>query len=74
MEAGVNTLEIRDYLPQDCECLAKLFYDTVHTVNAQDYTEEQLNAWANGKVDLEKWHQSLCNHHSAASITAQALF
>ena len=61
-------MEIRGYLPQDCECLAKLFYDTVHAVNAQDYTEEQLNAWANGKVDMEKWRQSLCDHHTFVAV------
>lgn len=35
---------IRPYQPEDCEALARLFYETVHTVNAKDYTEQQLNA------------------------------
>jgi len=26
----------------------------VYTANAKDYTAEQLNAWADGKADLEK--------------------
>ena len=39
---------IRPYQPEDCEALARLFYETVHTVNAKDYTEQQLNAWATG--------------------------
>ena len=52
-------LEIRKYKQSDCKELAKLFYHTVHTVNAKDYTEEQLNVWADGKVDLEKWNISL---------------
>lgn len=37
---------ITEYRPADCRELAKLFYDTVHTINAGDYTEEQLDAWA----------------------------
>ena len=32
---------LRKYVKTDCVELAKLFYDTVHTVNAKDYTQEQ---------------------------------
>ena len=46
---------IREYRPSDCREIAELFYNTVHTVNAADYSKPQLNAWATGKVDLEKW-------------------
>lgn len=46
---------IREYRPADCKELAELFYHTVHIVNAKDYTKEQLDAWATGKVDLKKW-------------------
>ena len=30
---------IREYKPEDCPQIAELFYNTVHTVNAKDYTE-----------------------------------
>ena len=33
-------MELREYKPTDCEQLAQLFYNTVHSVNAKDYTEE----------------------------------
>jgi len=46
-------MTLRGYRPQDCALLAGLFYDTVHTVNARDYTLEQLDAWATGHPDLE---------------------
>ena len=51
-------MQIRKYRPSDCRELAELFYDTVHTVNAGDYTKEQLDAWATGHVDLEAWDRS----------------
>ena len=35
---------LRAYRPSDCSEVLRLFYDTVHTVNARDYTEEQLDA------------------------------
>lgn len=57
-------MRIRAYRPSDCRALAGLFYDTVHAVNARDYTEAQLNAWASGDVDLEKWNRSFLAHDS----------
>ena len=57
-------MEIRNYQPTDCSEMAELFYHTVHTVNAKDYTEAQLHAWATGTVDLEKWNQSFLAHFS----------
>ena len=59
---------IREYLSSDCKYLAELFYQTVHSVNAKDYTQEQLNAWATGNVDIEKWNLSLSEHFSLVAI------
>ncbi len=61
-------LLIREYRPCDCKALADLFYQTVHTVNAGDYTKEQLNAWATRKVDLEQWDQSFQEHYTLIAI------
>ena len=55
-------MKLREYRPEDCTSMADLFYETVHTVNAGDYTSEQLNAWATGKVDLAAWHKSFMAH------------
>ncbi|MDL2318577.1 GNAT family N-acetyltransferase [Eubacteriales bacterium OttesenSCG-928-A19] len=59
---------IRKYQPSDCETLAELLYNTVHTVNAKDYTQEQLDAWATRKVDLEKLNRSFQNHYCIVAI------
>ena len=42
--------------------MAALFYDTVHEVTAADYTKEQLDAWAGGKVDTAAWNRSFLEH------------
>lgn len=55
---------IRPYQPDDCPRLAALFYDTVHTVNARDYSPAQLDAWAAGQADLERWNESFSAHHT----------
>ena len=52
----------RKYAKTDCAELAELFYDTVHTVNAKDYTREQLDAWATGEINLEEWDESFQAH------------
>lgn len=41
-------MHIRPYRSSDCPALAELFYQTVHAVNARDYSPEQLDAWADG--------------------------
>ena len=58
---------IREYRPEDCEELEellRLFYDTVHTVNAKDYTKEQLDAWAADSPNREEWNRYLLRHYS----------
>jgi len=64
---------IRKYQPLDCEVLAELFYNTVHTVNVKDYTKEQLDAWATGIVDLERWNRSLEEHYSLVAMDDEVI-
>ncbi len=40
----MDSIILRDYRSGDLDGLERLFYDTVHTVNAADYSPEQLNA------------------------------
>ncbi len=53
---------MRAYLPSDCEALASLFFDTVHTVNAADYSAAQLAVWADGHPDLAGWNRTFLAH------------
>ena len=59
---------LREYVTSDCKQLAELFYQTVHTVNAKDYTKEQLDVWATGQVDLEKWNRSFQEHFTIVAV------
>ncbi len=61
-------MQLRRYKQSDCRELAELFYNTVHTVNAADYNNEQLKAWATGHVDLEAWNKSLLEHYSIVAV------
>lgn len=45
-----------------------MFYNIVYTINEKDYTKEQLNVWASGQIDLEKWNQSLQEYYSVVAV------
>jgi putative acetyltransferase len=52
-------MDVRSYKPEDTAALARLFTETVHSVNAADYSQEQLAAWAPDPPDVEHWHRRL---------------
>lgn len=62
-----TNLILRPYRPGDCPELAELFYDTVHTVSAADYSPEQLSAWATGQVDATAWNRSFLAHRTVVA-------
>ena len=47
------------YRTADLPAPLALFYDTVHTVCAGDYSPAQLDAWAPAKPDASAWDASL---------------
>ena len=59
---------LRKYTSADCGEMAKLFYDTVHSVNARDYTQKQLDAWADGHVEPKAWEQSFLDHNTVVAV------
>lgn len=47
---------IRPYKSSDASELAKIYYNTIHKVNAKDYSEIQLDAWApKSSIEAEGW-------------------
>ncbi|MBN1055581.1 GNAT family N-acetyltransferase [Clostridium botulinum] len=59
---------IREYTSADCNSLAELFYNTVHSINEKDYSEEQLNVWATGRVNFEAWNRSFLEHFTVVAV------
>lgn len=57
-------MKIRQYQSEDLPAVLNLFYTTVHTVNAKDYTAEQLDAWAPKDPDTKRWQETLLAHYS----------
>lgn len=76
METFVNgngSMIIREYQSSDCKEITELFYNTVHTINAKDYTDEQLNIWAPRQLDLKKWNLSLQEHYSIVAVNNKVI-
>ena len=66
-------MELRYYQSEDLPAMAALFYETVHHVNAKDYSPEALDAWADGTVDLNAWDQSFRAHVSLVAVEGGTL-
>lgn len=52
-------LQLRPYISTDLLFLMNIFYETVHTVCAGDYTPDQLDAWAPTAGDSDSVHRSI---------------
>ena len=61
-------MKIRRYEKTDCNELLELFYNTVHMVNAKDYTKKQLDVWATGHEDSQEWNELLLKHYSIVAV------
>lgn len=56
-----NKIQVRRYQDGDANFLIKIYYNTIHTVNAKDYTEQQIEAWApwSSVQDYSGWQEKL---------------
>lgn len=55
---------LSEYKPGEAGALVRLFYQTVHSVCLGDYTQEQVDAWADGKADPAQWDKSFLQHQT----------
>ena len=53
--------QISDYQEVDAPAIARLFYETVRSVNRADYSEEQVEAWAPAVPDAREWHARMAD-------------
>lgn len=50
-------MELRRYKEEDTAALADIYHNTIHNVNKQDYTPEELEAWASSEPYTEEKKQ-----------------
>ena len=53
--------------------MLRLFYNTVHTVNARDYDDAQLDNWAPVAIDKTKWKERLSNNVCLVSLSNEQI-
>lgn len=68
----MKNIKLRPYSPADITAVTGLFYNTVHTVNRRDYNDIQLDAWADGNIDLDKWNSSFQSNITVIAEIAEA--
>ncbi|MEM7391919.1 MAG: GNAT family N-acetyltransferase [Verrucomicrobiota bacterium] len=54
---------VREYRESDVSRIARLYYNTIHTINARDYTPEQIEAWAPASLTDEFWSERLAKKY-----------
>ena len=59
---------IRPYRQEDLPAVLELFWETVHTVNADAYSAGQLDAWAPADPDIQAWKTSLAAHRAYVAV------
>lgn len=50
------------------QTVVRIVFQTVHKINKKDYSKEQLNVWATGKVDIEEWNKSFLEHYTIVAV------
>lgn len=55
---ALQKITIRDYKPEDAQALANIYYHTIHQINTEHYTEEQVSVWApESSLNETKWQK-----------------
>jgi len=60
--------KIRALKESDLAQINQLFINTVHAINARDYNQEQLAAWAPRNGSSEQWRQRFKDHHVYVAV------
>ena len=61
-------VQVRRYQDGDVKHIASIYYNTIHTVNAKDYTKEQLNAWAPYHDNYAAWQEKCSKLNPFAAV------
>ncbi len=57
-------LTVRRFRPSDAPGLVGLFRETVRNVNARDYSEAQVKAWAPDDIDIRRWCEVVASRYT----------
>lgn len=66
-------MQILPFRPEQLREVLSLFYHTIHTANAQDYTQQQLDAWAPSVFDEKAWLLRLADSMTLTALEGNAV-
>ncbi|WP_299337008.1 GNAT family N-acetyltransferase [uncultured Psychroserpens sp.] len=55
----IDDIEIREATLDDIPEITSIFRDTIRTVNSRDYNDKQIEVWASGADDIDKWEERI---------------
>ncbi|MBA3604080.1 MAG: GNAT family N-acetyltransferase [Parachlamydiaceae bacterium] len=65
---------VRSYKSGDAQDLARIYYNTIHEVNAKDYSEIQLDAWApKSSIETEGWSKKFAKSNPFVAVIDETL-
>lgn len=64
---------IRKFCAEDAAAVARLFHETVHRVNAADYTPSQLRAWSPAIRPDAFWRRRFRQHRVLVAVVGETL-
>jgi len=65
-------IEIRQATLEDLPEITTIFRDTIREVNSRDYSEKQIQVWASGANNIEKWTERITkNYFIVAEVNNQ---
>lgn len=56
-------ISIREATTNDLDSIVQLFKETVETINAKDYSPEQVKVWSNGASKKDRWAKKINEQH-----------
>ena len=68
MKPAAAQLCLRPSEEGDLQPVVSLFYDTIHSVNLEDYTPEQADAWAPKEPDSSRWRNLLTGEDTWVAV------
>ncbi len=69
MVQKTQSLNLCEFQSKDLDEVIKLFHETVHAINARDYSPEQLDAMAPKVPNRDRWHQKLLHNYTIVAET-----
>jgi putative acetyltransferase len=69
-----HEISIRNYLPEDVQDLANIYFNTVHRINIKDYTQEQVDVWApKSRLEAEEWAKKFSKTNPIIALVGEKI-